>query len=162
MITKVYLAGASAELDRAKRNAQMLRDADIHVISTWVDVIGKVGAANPADATAEQLTKWTLRDLEEVKEADVLWLQLPDAGINTIGAWIELGIAYASQKMVLMSGIHRPIFTPVLAHKHFNSDGEAFRWLKRMHDDMITDKVKTHISFQDSIDATMRSALRHG
>lgn len=162
MITKVYLAGASAELDRAKRNAQMLRDADIHVISTWVDVIGKVGAANPADATPEQLTKWTLRDLEEVREADVLWLQLPAAGINTIGAWIELGIAYTSQKMVLMSGIHRPIFTPVLADKHFNSDGEALRWLKRMHDDMIADKVKMRISCQDGIDATLRSRLRHG
>ncbi len=145
MITKVYLAGASAEIERARANAQRLRDADIHVMSTWIDVIGKGGAANPRDATPEQLTKWTLCDLEEVKAADVLWLQLPAVDVHTIGAWIELGIAYSEGVTVLMSGIHRPIFTPVLAHKHFATDDEAFAWLKSQHDTNVKRCVEEHL-----------------
>lgn len=148
MITKIYLAGASAEIERARMNAQRLRDADIHVVSTWVDVIGKVGAANPRDATVEQLTKWTIRDLEEVKESEVLWLQLPAIDIHTIGAWIELGIAYNEGLTVLMSGVHRPIFTPVLAHKHFATDDEAFAWLKMHHDARVKERVDEHLQRQ--------------
>lgn len=148
MITKVYLAGASAEIERARFNAQRMREADIHVMSTWVDVIGKVGAANPRDATPEQLTKWTLRDLEEVKAADVLWLQLPAVDVHTIGAWIELGIAYSEGVTVLMSGIHRPIFTPVLAHKHFATDEEAFAWIKWHHDNNVKLMVDEHLQKQ--------------
>ena len=56
--------------------------ADIMLTSTWVDVIGRVGAANPKDATIEQLTAWTLRDLAEVAEADNLWLLLPAIGTH--------------------------------------------------------------------------------
>lgn len=148
MITKVYLAGASAEIERARANAQRLREADIHVMSTWIDVIGKVGAANPKDATPEQLTKWTLRDLEEVEQADVLWLQLPALTVQTVGAWIELGIAYKAHVTVLMSGPHRPIFTPVLAHKHFETDDEAFEWLQKRHRTMVEQNVEGHLARQ--------------
>lgn len=149
MITKVYLAGASAEIERARANAQRLRDADIHVMSTWVDVIGKAGAANPHNATPEQLTKWTLRDLEEVREADVLWLQLPALTVSTVGAWIELGVAYAENKVVLMSGPHRPIFTPVLAYRHFDTDDEAFAWLKARHDDNVQIHIHHHLKHRE-------------
>lgn len=158
MITKVYLAGASSEIERARFNAQRMRDADIHVMSTWVEVIGKAGSANPAHATPEQLTKWTLRDLEEVKTADVLWLQLPALDKHTVGAWIELGIAYSSNVIVLMSGPHRPIFTPVLAHKHFETDDEAFAWLKEEHNRMVDNRVREHLDLQRSATGGMRLA----
>lgn len=149
MITKVYLAGASAEIERARRNVQRLRDADVYVVSTWVDVIGKVGQANPRNATPEQLTTWTLRDLEEVREADYLWLQLPAEGVHTVGAYVELGAAYILDKFVLTSGIHRPIFTPVLSRAHFETDDEAFAFLKRRHDNRVSQIVTHHINGQN-------------
>lgn len=133
MITPIYLAGASAEIDRACKWAQALREADITVLSTWVEVIGKAGAANPTDATIEQLTKWTLRDEAEVKASELLWLLLPAKGVHTVGAYIELGIARATRKHIVMSGLHRPIFTPVLADMSFVTDEEAFEYIQSGH-----------------------------
>ncbi len=151
MITTLYLAGASAEIDRARKWAQALRDADITVLSTWVEVIGKAGAANPADATPEQLTKWTLRDEAEVKSSELLWLLLPAKGVHTVGAYIELGIARASRKHIVMSGLHRPIFTPVLADASFSSDEEAFEYIQRGHRSMVKKHVDELLQHQKDV-----------
>lgn len=145
MITKVYLAGASSELARAKMWAEKLRDADIMLTSTWVDVIGRVGAANPANATIEQLTAWTLRDLAEVAEADNLWLLLPAVGVHTVGAYIELGAAYVGGKHIVMSGAHRPIFTPVLAHEHYDADEDAFKYITERNKRLAASHVDDHL-----------------
>lgn len=149
MITTLYLAGASAEIDRARKWAQALRDADITVLSTWVEVIGKAGAANPADATPEQLTKWTLRDEAEVKGSELLWLLLPAKGIHTVGAYIELGIARASGKHIVTSGLHRPIFTPVLADVSFATDEEAFEYIQTGHRMKVKRAVDAQLMHQE-------------
>ena len=151
MITKVYLAGASAELARAREWASKLRDADIMVTSTWVEVIGRVGAANPANATIEQLTKWVLRDLAEVSDSDVLWLLLPPLSIQTVGAWIELGTAQNEKKHIVMSGPHRPIFTPVLANAHFEADQAAFDYIQEHHRVMVRGEVEAHTILKERL-----------
>lgn len=149
MITKLYLAGASAEIDRARKWASALRDADITVLSTWVEVIGKAGAANPADATPEQLTKWTLRDEAEVHASDLLWLLLPAKGIHTVGAYIELGLSRAWGKHIVMSGTHRPIFTPVFADISFATDEEAFEYIQTGHRTNVQRLVNKQLSHQE-------------
>lgn len=150
MITTLYLAGASAEIDRARKWAQALREADITVLSTWVEVIGKTGAANPADATPEQLTKWTLRDEAEVKGSELLWLLLPSKGIHTVGAYIELGIARATGKHIVTSGLHRPIFTPVLADISFATDEEAFEYIQTGHRTKVKREIQYRLTDQRS------------
>jgi nucleoside 2-deoxyribosyltransferase len=133
MITKVYVAGSSKELARAQAVMAKLEEHDIHVMSTWPKVIGKVGAANPADATIEQLTKWTLRDLAEVEESDILALLLPAMDVPTVGAWVELGYAYARNKPIIASGPHRPIFTPVLVSVYCESDDDLVQRIVDRH-----------------------------
>jgi len=145
VITKLYLAGASSELDRAKMWAQKLRDIDIMLTSTWVDVIGRVGTANPANATIEQLTAWTLRDLAEVAEANILWLLLPALGVNTVGAYIELGYAVGQRNYIVMSGPHRPIFTPALANQHFEADTDAYNFISKMSAQHARKHVDNHL-----------------
>lgn len=145
MITKVYLAGASKEIERARQWAEKLRDADIMLTSTWVEVIGRVGAANPATASPEQLTKWTLRDIAEVQDADLLWLLLPAIGVETVAAYVELGVAYVSEKRIVTSGPHRPIFTPVLADESFAADVDAFDWIQKYHRHRVDEMVAKHL-----------------
>lgn len=127
---KVYIAGSSKEITRAERWGSELRAYDIEVVSTWPEVIRKVGKANPADATIAQYREWAKRDLDEVKRANVFWLLLPEG--DTIGAWVELGHAHANDKMIVMSGAHRPIFTPALCHFHSHYDAEVAAYLRRI------------------------------
>jgi hypothetical protein len=148
MITNIYLAGASSEIDRARNWVQRLRDAGIHVVSTWVDVIGKVGQSNPVDATIEQLTQWTLRDLAEVKASDLMWLLLPALDKHTVGAWVEMGYAHAARIPIVMSGPHRPIFTPVLAAMHFHDDESMFTEIVRRHNEETANHVERYIASQ--------------
>ena len=125
MITSVYIAGASAEITRARAARTQLLAAGLTVTSTWIDVIDKVGQNNPRDASISDLAQWVLTDLAEVHRADALWLLLPFGETKTVGAWIELGVAFEAGKAIIMSGPHRPIFTPVLADRHLELDHDA-------------------------------------
>lgn len=128
---KVYIAGASKEIERAERWARRLTEADIQVTSTWMANIRKVGQANPADATIEQYKQWAINQcLGEVNHSDVLWLLLPEA--ETIGAYVELGFGFARDKLIVASGKHRPIFTPALAKCHSLYDAEIAAYLTRL------------------------------
>ncbi len=129
---KVYVAGASAEIDRAERWMAELASAGIIVTSTWPTVIRAVGEANPKEATQEEYIQWTNKDLEEVNAAHVLWLLSPiGKGVTTTGAWVELGYAAAREKLIVASGPHKPIFTNALASFHSPNDSSVFEYLKR-------------------------------
>jgi hypothetical protein len=89
---KVYVAGASSEMERAEQLMAALRAIGIDVVSTWPEVIRKVGAANPMTASREQRATWSAIDLDEVSRANVFWLLLPK-GRPTAGAYTEFGYA---------------------------------------------------------------------
>lgn len=142
MITKVYVAGASKEIDRAKQAIASLEERSIVVTSSWPKVIGSVGAPNPTDATIEQYTEWALRDLSEVDEANYLLLLLPSKGVETVGAYVELGYSFKGrQQVIVTAGRHRPIFTPALSTIHFESDNEAIDWILAQHRVMVIEEV---------------------
>jgi hypothetical protein len=128
---KVYIAGASKEITRAERWAKRLAEFGIEVTSTWIDNIRKVGKANPADATIEQYKQWAINQcLHEVEQAGVFWLLLPEC--DTVGAYVELGRAFTLGRLIVMSGRHRPIFTPALAQHHSHYDAEIADYLRRL------------------------------
>lgn len=146
MITSVYIAGASSEITRARAARTQLLAGGLVVASTWPDVVSKVGAANPRDASMAQLTQWALQDLAEVHDADVLWLLLPFSSHHTVGAWIELGAAYTAGKRIVMSGPHHPIFTPVLADTHHELDHDAAVSLIQTHEALCKERVQTFMT----------------
>ena len=43
--------------------------------------------------------------------------------------WVELGIALASDKTVLISGNHRASIFCELAYQHYDTHAEALAWL---------------------------------
>jgi hypothetical protein len=128
---KVYIAGASKEITRAERWMNRLREVGIEITSTWVDNIRKVGRANPQGATIEQYKQWAINQcLHEVEQAGVFWLLLPEC--ETVGAYVELGRAFTLGRLIVMSGRHRPIFTPALAQYHSHYDAEIADFLRRL------------------------------
>lgn len=133
---KVYVAGASSEMARIKPWVEKLRAARIDVVSTWIDVIEKVGQANPPDAPHQQRRAWARQDLREVMSADVLWFFLPSKGHATCGAWTELGVAYCSPLCeVVTSGEHSSIFTGLADDPNY-SDDLAFATIVRTADEV--------------------------
>lgn len=149
MITKVYVAGASAQIERAKAAIAALEAESIVVTSSWPKVITNVGAPNPAGATDEQYTEWALRDLGEVDEAEYLLLLIPPKGIETVGAYVELGYTFKAGKPIVTAGQHRPIFTPALSMVHFAEDRDALTWIINQHKAMVRHEVLAAMSERD-------------
>jgi len=136
----IYVAGASSEIARAKHVMQRLREAGLVVTSTWIDTITSVGDANPMGAPREQRYIWSATDLNEVSQASIFYLLLPDKGVTTSGAYVELGYAAALQaifemaraagaappeasRWLVCSGEERSIFTALC--DHFETDDAA-------------------------------------
>jgi hypothetical protein len=126
---RVYVAGSSLEMDRARRAVERLYEAGCLVTSTWINVIASVGSANPTDVSHERRRSWSVVDLAEVTLADVLWFLVPPTTVQTRGAWVELGHAYASGKQIVCSGdsTAQSIFTALGAE--FATDDEAFSFV---------------------------------
>ncbi len=121
---KIYVAGASSEIERAEAMIARLKTAGIIVTCTWTENIRKVGHGNPATATHEQRLKWSEQDLREVDQAQLLWFLLPREPNVTFGAWVELGFATARAKRIVLSGQSNNIFVGL--GNVFVNDEEAF------------------------------------
>lgn len=159
MITKVYVAGASAQIERAKAAIAALEAESIVVTSSWPKVISNVGAPNPSGATLAQYTEWSLRDLGEVDEAEYLLLLIPPKGIETVGAYVELGYSFKAHKPIVTAGQHRPIFTPALSMVHFEEDQGALDWIIGQHKAMVAREVHTAMSEREHLSGCFDSEL---
>lgn len=134
----VYIA-ASAGGDggpRVTAAIAALRAAGIHVTCTWPEVIAQVGEANPRDATAIERRRWSVQDLNEIDEADVLWFLVPAPPATTRGAWFEAGYAYASHKHLVFSGDTLQSVFCALGHE-FRSDSAALAHIVGLRDQAV-------------------------
>jgi hypothetical protein len=140
---KIYVAGASSEIERAEKWMAALREAGVEVTSSWPEIIREVGAANPMEASREDRLLWSAQDLAEVSNSNVFWFLLPE-GKPTAGAYTEFGYAVfmgaaASEARnagitgaplfwIIVSGEETSIFTALA--DHFGTDEQAFEALK--------------------------------
>ena len=123
---RVYIAGSSAEIARAQLAIAAATDSGFHVVSTWTNVIAKVGEANPEGATEMQRKRWSEVDLDEVRSADCVWFL---SGPTSFGAGVEWGTGYALHKVLIASGItKRSIFTALGIE--FQTDEAALAFLR--------------------------------
>jgi hypothetical protein len=146
---RVYVAGASSEMERAERYMAKLREAGVTVTSTWPEVIRSQpnGEANPMSVPRAVRARWARTDLDEVSSSNFLWLLVPK--VPSAGAHVEFG--YAAMLMrsfdmaeavgiddavpafeLLCSGKETSIFT-ALSPNHFDTDDEAFGFLLALH-----------------------------
>lgn len=104
-VSKVYVAGSSAELERAERAIAELEAAGIVVTSTWpLNVRDQGGIANPTEAPRDLRQRYSTSCLGQLRDADLLWVLVPDRAAPTIGAWVEYGYAIAFNKQIVFSG----------------------------------------------------------
>lgn len=105
-----------------------------------------IGSGGDNQLTAEQRRKYALADLKGVLDADIVWL-LAANDKGACGSWVELGAALAIGQVrsniygrspidpiTIVSGLkwQRTIFTE-LAHRTFESDGEALKFVIELH-----------------------------
>ncbi len=96
---KVYVAGASAELERARRAISMLELAGFEVTFDWTAPVAEHGSAHP---DPDECRAYAQTDEDAVDESHLLWLLVPHA--DTKGAWWEAGRARAKGKLLIASG----------------------------------------------------------
>lgn len=150
---KIYVAGASAELERAESAIASLRAAGHEITHDWPAVIRRVrieGGQKDSDLTDEERHGHAHDDLLAVERADVLWLLVPDA--PTSGAWVELGFAIGlawpdtateGPRLVIVSGAkHRNALFCSMGDQAFDDDQAALDWLKNYRDQALADEKR--------------------
>lgn len=95
---KVYIAGSSAEAERARvvRWHDRLRALGIVVTSTWLEDVAAAGEGNPRHLAVEVRRGLAMTDLDRMREADLVWFLVPPTTIPTRGAWFEIGSMHES------------------------------------------------------------------
>jgi hypothetical protein len=136
---KVYVAGASAEIDICENYIKRLESSGkIDITFNWCDVIRKNAGI---DLISEQLKYLAMCDLGGITEADWLWVIIPT--LQSKGCWVELGYAMGT-KLHMPKGKRRRIITsgrltrndifPLLADKNCDTHEKAFEFLMIVKD----------------------------
>lgn len=120
----LYLAASSLDIDRVEHwakqldifNAQTAADwvlrgqaktgwvPSIQITHNWWAEVKAVGEANPVNAEYHERVKWASADLRGVADCDLFWMFMPPEGKPSVGCWLELGYALASNKACIVTG----------------------------------------------------------
>lgn len=125
---KIYVAGASKEIDRIEGFMARLRAAGHVITLDWTVEVRSAGSGSPDD---DELRKACARaDLLGVEACDVFWIVKPDEGSTSTGAWVELGHALAfGGKTTVASGTSRKCIFADLVDHDFDDHEEALAFL---------------------------------
>lgn len=134
----IYVAGASAQIERIEAFMVKLRAAGWRITFDWTVPVREVGNASPDDPEIRR--RAALADLEGVLTARVLWLVQPDATSTSTGAWVELGSAITKRVLaekfdgigpvsVVASGSSRKCIFSDLADYRFQSHEDALEFI---------------------------------
>jgi hypothetical protein len=127
----VYVAAASAELERAERVMKALRAAGIAIANDWTPDVRRHREAGltDGDLTDEQCGEISSLNLEGVRKAGVLLFLTPKA--PSAMAWVELGCASNVGHLIFASGPSPLLAVRGLADFIFQDDDEAIAALTR-------------------------------
>lgn len=128
MSLRIYIAGASSEPERVRRWMNAARAQGWYLTLDWLALVDAQGTAN-AGMCDEDRESAAAADWRAVREADVIWVLAPERA--SIGAWVELGMAIALGKRIVLSGStrERTIFGALGAE--YSTDELAFEALRR-------------------------------
>jgi len=100
---KIYVAAASAEIERAERMIGILRELGHEITVDWPAAMRALGKAN-AGLTPEQRAFHAAEDYRGVATAQRVVILVPKAPAATQGAWWEGGIADALEIPIIAAG----------------------------------------------------------
>lgn len=100
----VYVAGSSQELARVRAVQAALCAAGCAITHDWTQSVEAAGSGSPETVTpTDELEAW-FADLRGVCAADIVVVLAPRAPATTIGAWVELGVAWGYGVPVVLVG----------------------------------------------------------
>lgn len=122
---RVYVAGASRELDRVKAMVAKLEASGlVEITSRWFDAVEAWGVGRDAELTDDQARGHALADLQGVSEAELIWFLWPQN--HSAGAFVEFGYALSlKNNTVLVSGEHSACIFTRLADFRSTTDENA-------------------------------------
>jgi|SRR5277367_1191356 len=140
MKKRIYVAGASAQIELIEHYMKALRAADWTITFDWTVPVREVGDASPDDPAIRRSA--ALADLNGVGTAGVLWLVQPDPTSTSTGSWVELGAALTRRELarlhsgietvsVLASGSSKKCIFSDLADYRFQSHDDAFEFITK-------------------------------
>ncbi len=98
-ITSIYVAGASAEFERAETILGKLRTPPLsrffHITKDWPGQVRTErveGGRHDHELDLNLQRRIEAEDVAAVFEAEILWLLLPPPHLHTVGMWFELGV----------------------------------------------------------------------
>jgi hypothetical protein len=114
---KIYLAGASKELDTCKNYIEQLKLLGHTITHDWTKEVEANLDANPREASLEDMRKWSDNDFQGVYFANFVWLLVPNN--NSAGCWIEYGYALGIGRNVIVSGDWRKSIFSSMSYKRY-------------------------------------------
>jgi hypothetical protein len=100
-MNKVFLSSAYQDKPRMKSLAELLRRQGLTVVSSWVDSPGVDYSLDPAVNI-----RWAVQDEQDLMDCDT-YIQFDDENVRGKGQggrYVELGIARATEKRILIVG----------------------------------------------------------
>lgn len=110
---KIYLAGASSELERCGRIMDaLIAMPHVEVTHNWVEGIRKVrasGITSDGLLSREDARTYADADRQGIRDANIFWQAVPEKGTYSHGAFWELGYAqclsdvYDGRRQIILS-----------------------------------------------------------
>lgn len=128
---RIYLAGATAELDQCAHYRDRLREIGHEITHDWISQVrDTIGPDH--ELSHETRHACALDDMRGVLRADLVWILAPQPTNVSCGCWVELGMALAASSTIVVSGPwKRCIFADLTPHRYDHHD-VAFSWIRLM------------------------------
>ena len=124
----VYVASATEQYALVEHYIDRLRLAGIEISFEWTPDY-KAGGFKPDAKLSDIHRRYIAKmDARGVRDADLVWVMTPEVKEHGCGMWVEMGIAIALSKRVVVSGplAKRTVFSE-LAEVCFTTHEEAFK-----------------------------------
>lgn len=130
-MTRIYVAAASTDMDRAEPIMAALRDLGFAIALDWITPMRAAYAAGTFDADLPDIDRQRvcLGAYAGVRRADLLWLLAPNENRGSM-AWCELACAQNVGIRNIASGAQRRRnVATALCERTFEHDSEALVWV---------------------------------
>lgn len=128
--TSIYVASATEQLSLVEHYVDRLRKEKFVITYEWTKDI-REGGFKPDSELSETHRRYAARmDAHGVLTCDLLWVITPTRKDQGCGMWVEMGLAIAAKKRVVVSGAlsRRSVFTE-LCEARFDDHEEAFKFI---------------------------------
>jgi hypothetical protein len=100
---RIYVAASSKEVARAQAAMRLVRELGGEVVGDWTPAVLTYGSSGEALSDAEN-ERLSAEQLVHVARSDALVLLVPEV-VATVGAWVELGVAWGRELPCVASSV---------------------------------------------------------